>query len=121
MSHPQQNPPSRLEKKNSFEKKNSMVQVTESGLWQRPNISRIASHENEAMPEKIYKLMSSYLPKDISNIESLYPYPYLESSITSNTPSPEPDSTSKPFIAIRQLLIQSETVSLNTSMILIDV
>ena len=72
MSQPFQKSGSRLEKKNSFEKKSSMVQITQSGEWQRPNISRITSQEKEMMPEKIYKLMSSYIPKDINTIETLY-------------------------------------------------
>ena len=41
-----------------------MINISESGEWQRPNIPRMTSNEQEVMPERIYKLMSSYIPKD---------------------------------------------------------
>lgn len=57
-----------LKRSVSFEKKMSMIKVDEAtGQSIRPNISRIYSDEN--MTQKVYDLMSSYIPRDISTIK----------------------------------------------------
>ena len=40
-----------------------MVRIKGDGEEQRPNINRIQS--TERMSQKIYELMSSYIPKDV--------------------------------------------------------
>lgn len=47
----------------SFNKKNSVIHVKETGEEQRPNIPRSTS--GEKMSDKVYDLMESYLPKDV--------------------------------------------------------
>lgn len=60
-----------LKRSISFDKKKSMIRVDEStGREQRPNISRIYSDEH--MTEKVYDLMSSYIPRDIPTIKRQY-------------------------------------------------
>lgn len=54
----------------SFNKKNSLIHIKETGEEQRPNISRVIS--GEKMSDKVYDLMESYLPKDIPSIEKQY-------------------------------------------------
>lgn len=61
----------KLQRATSFNKKNSMVRIKGDGEEQRPNISRIQS--TEKMSQKIYELMSSYIPKDVQSIERQYP------------------------------------------------
>ena len=61
--------PSKLHRATSFNKKNSMVRMKE-GEEQRPDISRGKSVEE--MTEKIYALMSSYIPKDVPVIQRQY-------------------------------------------------
>jgi hypothetical protein len=51
----------------SFNKKDSLVNIKETGEEQRPNIPRSAS--GERMSDKVYEMMGSYLPKDIDSIE----------------------------------------------------
>jgi hypothetical protein len=51
----------------SFNKKNSLVHIKETGEEQRPNIPRVSS--GEKMSDKIYELMESYLPKDKESIQ----------------------------------------------------
>jgi hypothetical protein len=51
----------------SFNKKNSLVHIKETGEEQRHNIPRISS--GEKMSDKIYELMESYLPKDKESIQ----------------------------------------------------
>ena len=60
----------KMQRATSFNKKNSMVRVKEDGEEQRPNISTVQS--SERMSEKIYSLMSSYIPKDVPSIERQY-------------------------------------------------
>lgn len=51
----------------SFNKKNSLVHINDTGQEQRPNIQWAIS--GEKMSDKVYDLMESYLPKDIPNIQ----------------------------------------------------
>ena len=57
----------KLHRSTSFDKKNSMVRISKTGSEHRPNIFKKESAEK--MPQRVYDLMESYLPKDVHSIE----------------------------------------------------
>jgi hypothetical protein len=55
----------KLKSKPSFNSKNSMAKLNNSGHFARP-VHRVFSHEKDpGMTDKLHSLMESYLPKDI--------------------------------------------------------
>ena len=51
----------------SFNRKQSVIHIKQSGEEQRPHIHRAMSGEN--ISDKVYDLMESYLPKDMPSIQ----------------------------------------------------
>jgi hypothetical protein len=62
----------RLKTRLSFTSKENLAHINKSGHFQRP-ISRVTSNETEpGMTDKLYKIMETYIPKDIKTIQKRY-------------------------------------------------
>ena len=59
----------KLKSKPSFNSKNSLARVNNSGHFSRPMHKVFSNDKDPGMTDKLHSLMDTYLPKDIPSIE----------------------------------------------------
>lgn len=92
----------KLKSKPSFNSKNSLARVNNSGHFSRPMHKVLSNDKDPGMTDKLHSLMDTYLPKDIPSIEKEYTGIYSGLSGMLNIPWLGRDLISRKVIATRQ-------------------